>query len=73
MFSRLLTGHMSTECAMPDSSRIKLVAESFGIDHIIANADIEPEEVLTLLINEGYDIDLDIYFYQDEEGLTNEL
>ena len=58
---------------MRDASRLKLIVESFGIDHIIANADIEPDEVLSLLINEGYEIDLSLYFYEDgdEDDLTD--
>lgn len=67
MFSRLLTGHTSMECEMPDNSRIKLLAQSYGVDVVIANADIEPEEVLALLVNEGYDLHIDDYFYEDED------
>lgn len=46
--------------------KIKLIADSYGIDRLLVNNDIEAELVLKMLVEEGL-VDLDEYFDEDEE------
>lgn len=52
-------------------SKISLLIQSFGLDKVLEIADVEPEAALKLLVEEGL-VDLEEFFYQDQEGIENE-
>lgn len=51
--------------------RIQMLANSYGIDQLCADHDINPEFIVRFLLDEGL-ITLEEYFEEEEEEETND-
>lgn len=49
---------------MIDIERFKVLAEHYGLELVMEQNDLEPEDVIRVLYQSGL-IDLDDYFYED--------
>lgn len=50
--------------------KFQLLADTYSLEMIMEQNDLEPRDVLELLYKHGY-IDIEDYFYEDEEEFTD--